>query len=99
MWRDFIEGPELSREEHFREFVTLANVDVLGRHGWKTESERDELVSRMMGIDFSIHYHVWTPDGMIELVTRARKELGLCFDILQFLQSGDEGIFILRRRA
>lgn len=88
--RDYSEGPEWSRRGHFEEWARLVN---------KTAAEDvDSEVARLMGMDYSIHYHVWTPFEMLELILSLRKlaafEIELCFE-----NDGVEVIFILRKPA
>ena len=88
--RDYCEGPEWSRRGHFEEWARLVNKAAAE----DVESE----VARLMGIDYSIHYHVWTPFEMLELILSLRKlaafEIELCFE-----NDGVEVIFILRKPA
>ena len=88
--RDHSEGPEWSRRGHFEEWARLVN---------KTAAEDvDTEIERLMSIDYSIHYHVWTPLGMLELILALRKLTA--FEIELFFENdGVEVIFILRKPA
>lgn len=88
LMRDHLEGPEWSRRGHFEEWARLVNK--------KAEPEVEQEVARLMGMNYSIHYHVWTPFEMLEFVLAVRKltafNIELCFE-----HDGVEVIFILRK--
>ena len=65
--KDYHEGPEWSRQDHFREFVRLADTHN-GRQSWSTEAECEALVEKLMAEDYSIHFHVWDCVAMIEMI-------------------------------
>ena len=88
LMRDYLDGPEWSRRGHFEEWARLVNK--------KAEAEVEQEVARLMGMNYSIHYHVWTPFEMLEFVLAVRKltafNIELCFE-----HDGVEVIFILRK--
>lgn len=86
--RDFQEGPEWSRKTHFDEWV---------RYFCKVEDpvEHEQEVSKLMAMDFSIHYHVWSQKEMVELVLFIQS-VHAC-EIELMLKCGKEFIFILRK--
>jgi predicted SAM-dependent methyltransferase len=87
--RDYEEGHEWSRRADFEEWTRLVN---------KT---REELVAeetdRLMEMDYSIHYHVWTQAEMLELIYTLQKRLNFPFALEFLLRNGHEVIFILRK--
>jgi SAM-dependent methyltransferase len=90
VWRDHVEGPARSRREHYQDFSSRVN----GRSG-----EEHEAWWRMLdALDFSIHFHVWTPWDVLELVTETRKRLGLSLDLREFVAHGNECVVILEKR-
>ena len=58
--RDFTEGPEWSRLQHFEEWSRLVNKRV-------GEAEVAEEVRRLIEMDYSIHFHVWGAAELLEL--------------------------------
>lgn len=86
--RDHFEGPEWSRRGHFEEWARLVNKT--------TEDQVEQEVTRLMNMNYSIHYHVWTPFEMLELIlavrTLAEFDIELCFE-----NDGVEVILILRK--
>lgn len=87
--RDFEQGPAGSRDEHFRDWVV--HVD-------KPE-DVEARVAELSDADYSIHFHVWTPQAFSELLEHARGELEMPFTIAEVLRNGIEFIVILRRVA
>ncbi len=87
--RDFTEGPEWSRAQHFEEWARLVNKAA-------DESEVKKQVSELIRMNYSIHYHVWTPFEMLEFVlalrTMAEFDVELCFE-----HGGVEVILVLRK--
>lgn len=90
MVRDYDEGPDWSRRVHFEEWSKLVNKA-------KDEDELEEQVSRLMDMDYSIHYHVFTPDTMMEFFLRVKKSLDYDFKYEIFFKNGTEVIIVLRR--
>lgn len=87
--RDHQEGPEGSRKEHFSEWVKCVEK--------KTGDEANRESSRLLAAGYSIHYHVFTGSGMLEILERLRHEQGLEFRTEAFLQNEEEFVCILRR--
>jgi predicted SAM-dependent methyltransferase len=87
--KDYEEGHEWSRRADFEEWTRLVN---------KT---REELVAeetdRLMEMDYSIHYHVWTQAEMLELMCTLQKRLSFPFSLEFLLRNGHEVIFLLRK--
>ncbi len=88
LMRDYQEGPAWSRRQHFEEWTRLVNKV-------QDDEAAEREIALNMGIDYSIHYHVWTQADMLELLVTLRKlasfEMELC------LKNGPEVIFILRK--
>ena len=55
--------------------------------------------AKLMADDYSIHFHVWTPEAFEELLHHARDALGLPFEIAELRPNQHEFIAVLRRRA
>ena len=89
--RDFHEGPEVSRREHFEEWARFIDRvpedDVPGR------------ALQLMEQDYSIHYHVWTQREALELLTGVRDRLDLDFDLELMERIEHEVVFVLRKRT
>jgi predicted SAM-dependent methyltransferase len=88
--RDYHEGPEWSKEIHFREWVRFVN---------RVEGEGavEAQVAELMETDYSIHFHVWSQSEIIALVLTLPEHLGITFDIEVFLKNDIECIFVLRK--
>jgi SAM-dependent methyltransferase len=87
--RDHEEGPDWSRRSHYEEWARLID---------KKEGEEAERHAReLMEMDYSIHFHVWTPIEVLEMITFLKKGMKLDFDVELFCQNVDECIFILKK--
>jgi SAM-dependent methyltransferase len=89
--RDFEEGPQVSRRQHFEEWARL--VDRV------PEDDVPRRVEQLMVQDYSIHYHVWTQREALELLTAVRERLDLNFDIELMEGIENEVVFVLRKGA
>lgn len=87
--RDYDEGPEWSRHGHFEEYARL--VDKV------PASELEEKTARLIEIDYSIHFHVWTPADFMEMLLYCRQSIARELEIELFRKNGMESIFILRK--
>lgn len=86
--RDYREGSQCSRRDHFAEWVHWVD----GIAGGQQAAER---ISLLMEQDYSIHFHVWSQKEMIELVMFLQGMFQ--FDIELMLRSNEEVIFVLRK--
>ncbi|MCE2983516.1 MAG: class I SAM-dependent methyltransferase [Parachlamydia sp.] len=88
--RDHAEGPENSKIIHFEEWVRLVD---------KVEGEEkiSQEIKRLVDIDYSIHFHVWTQSEMLEMFLALKKELKIAFDIEACLKNEHEFITIMRK--
>ncbi|MGA7933626.1 MAG: methyltransferase domain-containing protein [Kovacikia sp.] len=96
--KDYEEGPEWSREEHFREWVTFVNRGYSHLNEVKDKLSIETEMKRLMALNYSIHYHTWTPFEMIELILACKRKLNLAFEIELFLKNNDEAVVVLRKQ-
>jgi predicted SAM-dependent methyltransferase len=88
--RDYQEGPELSKRQHFDEWTRyIANI--------KDAGEADRYIVHLMNIDYSIHYHAWTQAEVIELVATLKKKFSFCFEVELIYKNIGEVIIILKK--
>jgi predicted SAM-dependent methyltransferase len=87
-WVDHLHGAQLSRQSHFEDWVQGVNGD-------KTPAEQKQLVQELIAKDYSIHFHVWTQSGMIEMFHNLQSHLNFEFELIQ--KQGIEVIFVLRK--
>jgi predicted SAM-dependent methyltransferase len=90
LMKDYKEGPDWSRKAHFEEWSRLVNKVSDGY-------EVKENVARLMEMDYSIHYHVFTPDTILEFFSKVKDVLHFPFEYEVFYRNGAEVIIILRR--
>jgi predicted SAM-dependent methyltransferase len=86
--KDYSEGPEWSRRQHFEEWARLVNKV-------PNEAEVERQVNSLMEMNYSIHFHVWTQDEMLELMQTVRKMSDFVMEL--FLRNVNEVIFVLRK--
>ncbi len=86
--RDFSEGPAWSKRQHFEEWARLVNKRT-------DEAEAKKEVEHLLAIDYSIHYHVWRSDELLEFVAALQRLVR--FELELFLRNGIETLVILRR--
>ncbi len=87
---DHAEGPEHSREAHYREWVRLVDK-AQGQAG------EDALYKERTDKKFSIHFHVWTEKEIMELMEYIQTLVS--FELLHTQFQGNEHIVILRKQA
>jgi SAM-dependent methyltransferase len=86
--RDHEEGPEASRQDHYREWAAL--VDKVAPE--EVERHAAEIAARR----FSIHFHVWTPAAYLEFLLHCQA-VGLPLDLVFFRENDVELIAVMRR--
>lgn len=88
--KDYHEGAEHSKRQHFEEWTIL--VDKV-----TDPKEAEKYVEKMLKIDYSIHFHVWTQTEMLEIFVNLKKQFHLKFDVEACLKNEHEFILILRK--
>jgi predicted SAM-dependent methyltransferase len=86
--RDHAEGPEWSRHGHFEEFTRLAEHT--------PEAEVAERARLLQEIDYSIHFHVFTPAVFAELLNHCRVVVGIGLELEALVPVRHEFIAVLR---
>lgn len=90
--RDYREGPQWSRRQHFEEWVRIVNkVD--------DEAWAKNRIEHYMAMDYSIHYHAWTEADLMELMVALRRDLTFPFELELMARIEDECAFVLRKRS
>lgn len=93
---DFENGPDASRTDHYREFVRLVEEPI--RYGpWKSEEEYDATVQKLMDDDYSIHFHVWDRQAMMDMFMKMKSEYHLPVSPEAIVSSGDEVVFVFSK--
>lgn len=89
LWKDYIDGPGWSRKGHFEEWA-LKVEDLRGEEAGKR-------AAALMETGYSIHFHVFTQDGMLKLISLMKERAGLDFEIKLFMGIGNETVFVLKK--
>ena len=92
---DYDQGPQASRAEHFREWVTLVEPH-FGRY-YSSDNDIATRVSELMKQDYSIHFHTFTPESMHALLAYCADVQHLPITLVFGAAFDDEMIFILRK--
>jgi SAM-dependent methyltransferase len=94
--KDYVEGPDWSEEDHYFDFVK--NTE----HGeGKTLEEMKIVINELKNRNFSIHYHVWDHQSMIDMFCMIKNELHFQFELQLCLSAKvgrNESIFILQKQ-
>ena len=88
---DHDSGPERSREQHYREWVSLVEGS--------TDEGSDQRVRTLMDMHYSVHFHVWRMHGLLEFFARSIDDSGLQMSLELAMRHGIEVICVLRRSA
>lgn len=88
--RDDQEGPEVSRREHYLEWSRLV-------HKLPDEAAIQADASRLMEMQYSIHFHVWDFDRFRSFLGQAADYLESPFRVLDLRRNESENIAVLRR--
>jgi len=86
--RDHEQGPAWSKEQHFREWVQY--VDKI-----TDPAAADERYRALVAQDYSIHFHVWTQDELLELMIRLKTYFTLPVELELFLKHAGMGEVIV----
>ena len=92
MWRDHIESPAGSKREHFESWV---------RHvgHYQDNVEVANQVDRLIEMDYSIHYHVFTQESWLELFVSLQQKLPIKFEIELVFNNGSHEIILIARKV
>ena len=87
--RDYEEGPEWSKQQHFEEWVELVK-------GVRGKAEAAKRTQELIDEDYSIHFHVWTQLDLLDFFSRLQRELNFAINFELIAQNNEEVIVILR---
>ena len=89
LWRDHTEGPGWSRRAHYQDWTEKVSK--------RLGAEYEAFWRLLDALDYSIHFHVWSPLDFLDALLRARVLMQLPVDIQEFVQHSNECIVILRK--
>jgi SAM-dependent methyltransferase len=90
--RDYAEGPAWSRAAHFEQWVTHVEHVV-------EPAAASARAKELMAQGYSIHYHVWTLEDLMDLLRRAPGVTGLRYGVECIILGDGETIVVLRKPA
>jgi predicted SAM-dependent methyltransferase len=85
-------GPDRHKRAHFAEWAEYVD----GKVG---HEEIDKHVEHLLEMDYSIHYHVWSPGEMLDYFMQLKGILNNSFDVKLFAENMTEMIFVLQKKA
>lgn len=86
--RDFSEGPEWSKRQHYEEWTRLVNKR-------RDPSQANAETQHLIDMKYSIHFHVWSAPELLDLVQALRRIAQ--FELELFLRNRMESLIILRK--
>ena len=95
--RDHLDGPITSRFEHFREWSEFVEPH-FGRV-YTTTEEIKHRARALMNQNYSIHFHVWEPVDVNEMLHYCADEQGIPLVIEYSLSKDDEVVNVLRKNG
>ncbi len=88
LMKDYNKGSEWSRKQHYEEWVRYTS-------NLKTEDDIQKQIEYLMQINYSIHFHVWSQNEILELLSELKKMFH--FELELFSKTDNEMIVILRK--
>lgn len=95
--RDHQEGPDVSRSDHYDEWGRDVNGTDEERAMPSWPQKGEEIARLLESQDYSIHHHVWTETGFLELLLYCQRNLDQTFSIEAFARNGEEIVVVLRK--
>ena len=95
--RDYREGPDWSREDHFKEWAKFVCLKYTDDSNPGDTSRINHEAHHYMEKNYSIHFHVWTQTEILELLITLKRSLGFSFEIESFTKNKDEIIVVLKK--
>lgn len=101
--RDYEEGPAWSRDQAYAEFAKIFVTNGMDKglfekvSGIQRDAFENQQAQALNNVDFSIHFHAWTMDGMQDMFMQIKKRFNLAFETKLMLQNEDEVIFVFQK--
>ena len=89
---DDLQGPSISRKQHFYEWVTFIQKA-------QDTNEIEKQVTALMEKQYSIHYHVWDTTSIFQFFYKTNDYLKNSFAILHFEKNENEIIIIVQKKG
>jgi predicted SAM-dependent methyltransferase len=87
---DHEKGPHISKESHFKEWA-------INKEGAKGSKAVNQKVKELIEMDYSIHYHVWDFETLIDYFLRTKRYMGDGFSLELTARNITENIVILKK--
>ncbi len=101
--RDYEEGPGWSRDFAYAEFSKIFAANGMDKGLFPRRSGEDlakfegDIARELNETNYSIHFHAWTMDGMVQMFSRIKQDYKLAFETKLVLKNKEEVIFIFEK--
>ena len=101
--QDYDQGPAWSKDQAYHEFAQIFFREGVDKgllpqvNDGDRETQIREIEEQLKQAGFSIHFHAWTPDGMLQMFLKIKEHYNLPFEISLIQKNQDEVIFIFRK--
>lgn len=101
--RDYNEGPAWSRSTAYAEFSKIFAAHGMDKGLFPKKSNKElidfeeKIAKELDTVNFSIHFHAWTMDGMIEMFAKIKSTFNIAFETRLIIKNNEEVIFIFQK--
>jgi SAM-dependent methyltransferase len=101
--RDYEGGPGWSRDFAYADFAKIFAANGMDKGLFPRRSGEDlatfesDIARELNAANYSIHFHAWTMDGMIEMFQMIKKDYGIAFETRVILKNKEEVIFVFEK--
>lgn len=101
--KDYHEGPAWSRAMAYAEFAKIFAAHGMDKGLFPRRAGDDlvkfekEIAQELDQADFSIHFHAWTMDSMVDMFSQIKSTFHLAFETRVIIQNNDEVIFVFQK--
>lgn len=101
--RDYEEGPQWSREFAYKEFAKIFCENGMDKglfprqSGESLERFESEIAKELNDSNYSIHFHAWTMDGMIEMFSKIKEVYKTSFETRLIMKNREEVVFVFEK--
>ena len=101
--RDYESGPAWSRDTAYAEFAKIFAAHGMDKGlfprctGQRLKLFEDKLATELNQANFSIHFHAWTMDGMLDMFLNIKRVFKISFEMKLAIKNNDEVVFVFQK--
>lgn len=101
--RDYQEGPAWSRTMAYAEFARIFAAHGIDKGLFPKRTGADlaefekQAADELDKADFSIHFHAWTMDSMMDMFAQIKTKFHMAFETRMVMKNNDEVIFVFQK--